>query len=158
MLSFSKIQLIRNILKKWRLFVRNRIHIKILPKKKYKSVMNEHSHKFSNAVYSHIVSMISWSVISVFLEPVFFTIVGKKFFFLHSWSNNQLSCGILRKIFTMREGDYEQIINYDWPKAEYHCCIKSGDVTLIPGFFFVLSPVDVISRKMLSLKFLEWSS
>ena len=45
-----------------------------------------------------------------FLEPVFFTIVGENFF-LHSWSNNQLSCRILRKIFTMRAGDYERIIN-----------------------------------------------
>ena len=53
MLSFSQIQLIKNIVKKWRLFVRNRIHIRILPKKKYKSVMNEHGHKFSNALYSH---------------------------------------------------------------------------------------------------------
>ena len=53
-LSFSKIQLIKNIIKKWRLFVRNRIHIRIFTKeKKYKGVMNEHSHKFSNAVYSH---------------------------------------------------------------------------------------------------------
>ena len=51
----------------------------------------------------------------VFLEPVLFTIVGKKFFFLHSCSNNQLSCGILRKIFKMRAGDYERIINHDWP-------------------------------------------
>ena len=50
-----------------------------------------------------------------FLEPVFFTIVWK-FFFLHLWSYNQLSCGILRKIFAMRAGDYERIINYDWPK------------------------------------------
>ena len=39
--------------KKWRLFVRKRIHIRILPNKKYKSVMDEHSHKFSNALYSH---------------------------------------------------------------------------------------------------------
>ena len=62
--------------------------------------------------------MISWSVISVFLEPVFFTIVGK-LFFLHSWSNNQLSCGILRKIFMMQAGDYERIINYDWPKTKF---------------------------------------
>ena len=38
-----------------------------------------------------------------------------KIFFPHPWSNNQLSCGILRKIFTMRAGDYERIINYDWP-------------------------------------------
>ena len=50
----------------------------------------------------------------VFLEPVLFTIVWN-FFFLHSWLNNQLSCSILRKIFTMMAGDYEQIINYDWP-------------------------------------------
>ena len=27
-----------------------------------------------------------------------------KIFYLHLWSNNQLSCGILRKIFTMRAG------------------------------------------------------
>ena len=32
-----------------------------------------------------------------------------------SWSNNQLSCGILMKIFMMWAGDYEWIINYDWP-------------------------------------------
>ena len=35
--------------------------------------------------------------------------------FLHSWSNNQLSCDILRKILMMWAGDYEQIINCDWP-------------------------------------------
>ena len=34
---------------------------------------------------------------------------------IHSWSNNQLSCGILRKIFTMHASDYERVINYDWP-------------------------------------------
>ena len=34
MLSFSKIQLIKNIFKKWRLFVQNRIHTRVLPKKK----------------------------------------------------------------------------------------------------------------------------
>ena len=32
----------------------------------------------------------------------------EKSFFLHLW-------GILRKIFTMQAGDYERIINYDWP-------------------------------------------
>ena len=53
----------------------------------------------------------------VFLEPAFFALVGN-FFFPHSWSNNRLLCGILRKIFVMRKGDYEQIINYDWPS---HC-------------------------------------
>ena len=43
--------------------------------------------------------------------------------FYNSWkkidlrSNNQLSCDILRKIFTMREGDYERITNCDWPNA-----------------------------------------
>ena len=62
-----------------------------------------------SALWNYLVSMISWSVITVFLEPVFFTIV------LHSWSNNQLSCSILRKIFMMRVGGYERIINYDWP-------------------------------------------
>ena len=46
------------------------------------------------------------------IKPVFFTIVGKK---KNLWSNNQLSCSILRKIFMMRAGDYKQIINYDWP-------------------------------------------
>ena len=48
---------------------------------------------------------------------VFYNSWGKKMF-LHSWLNNQLSCSILRKIFTMWAGDYEQIINYDcydWP-------------------------------------------
>ena len=28
---------------------------------------------------------------------------------------------ILRKIFTMRAGDYERIINYDWPYLEFAC-------------------------------------
>ena len=32
---------------------------------------------------------------------------------IHSWSNNQLSCGILIKIFRMQAGDYEQIIMID---------------------------------------------
>ena len=58
----------------------------------------------------------------IFILFVLFKIPGccvfynswKKFFFLHSWSNNQLSCGIL-EIFTMRANDYGQIINYDWP-------------------------------------------
>ena len=63
------------------------------------------------------LSILNYLSCFVFLEPVFFTIVGKNFFFLHSWSNNQLSCGILWKIFKMRAGDYERIINYDWP---YH--------------------------------------
>ena len=39
----------------------------------------------------------------------------KQNFFLHSCSNNQRSCRILRKIFTMRAGDFERMINYDWP-------------------------------------------
>ena len=83
--------------------------------------MNEHSHKFSNAVCSHLVLMIPWSVISVFLEPLFFYNSSKNIFPpLHSWSNNQLSCSILRKIFTMRAGDYEQIVNYDWPYLHLH--------------------------------------
>ena len=83
--------------------------------------MNEQSHKFSNAVCSHLVLMIPWSVISVFLEPLFFfTIVRKTFFFLRSWSNNQLSCGILRKIFMMLAGDYDRIINYHWPYLHLH--------------------------------------
>ena len=83
--------------------------------------MNEHSHKFSNAVCSHLVLMIPWSVISVFLEPLFFYNSSKNIFSpLHSWSNNQLSCGILRKIFTMRAGDYERIVNYDWPYLHLH--------------------------------------
>ena len=44
----------QNIVKKRRVFVRNRIHIRFLPKKKYKSEMIEYySHNFSNAVYSH---------------------------------------------------------------------------------------------------------
>ena len=47
---------------------------------------------------------------------VFYNSWGKKMF-LHSWLNNQLSCSILRKIFTMWAGDYEQIINYDWPNS-----------------------------------------
>ena len=49
----------------------------------------------------------------VFLEPVLFTIVGKKIFFSPFVINNQ--CGILRKVFTIRAVDYERIINYDWP-------------------------------------------
>ena len=64
--------------------------------------------RFIFTIYFYILSCF------VFLEPVLFTIVGKKFFFLHSCSNNQLSCGILRKIFKMRAGDYERIINHDW--------------------------------------------
>ena len=45
----------------------------------------------------------------------------KKNFFLYSGSNNQLSRSILRKIFTMQVGDYEQIINYDWLyKTQFH--------------------------------------
>ena len=53
-------------------------------------------------------------MISLLLEPVFFKLVGKIFFVsIVSWSDNQLSCSILRKIFKMRVGDYEQIINYD---------------------------------------------
>ena len=58
--------------------------------------------------------------LSIFILFVLFCIPGtcvsynswKK---IHLWSNNQLSCSILRKIFAMRVGDYEQIINYDWP-------------------------------------------
>ena len=59
----------------------------------------------------------------VFLEPVFFTVVGKKNFFLHLWSNNQLSCRILWKILTMRPGDYQWIINYDWPYYRFRMYI-----------------------------------
>ena len=44
---------------------------------------------------------------------VFYSSWEKNIFFLHLRSNNQLSCGILRKILTMQAGDYEQIINYD---------------------------------------------
>ena len=41
--------------------------------------------------------------------------------FLYLGSNSQLSCRILRKIFTMQVGDYEQIINYDWLyKTQFH--------------------------------------
>ena len=41
---------------------------------------------------------------------VFYNSWEKKFF---SPSSNRLSCSILRKIFRMRAGDYERIINYD---------------------------------------------
>ena len=44
-----------------------------------------------------------------FMEPVLFTIVGKKKFSSISDQINQLSCSILRKIFTMRVGDYKRI-------------------------------------------------
>ena len=58
-LSFSKIQLIKNIIKKWKLFVRNRIHIRILSNKKYKSVMNECSHKiFQCSVFTLIILVV----------------------------------------------------------------------------------------------------
>ena len=61
---------INNIVKRWRLFVWNRIHIlefRILPKKKYKSVMNEHSHKFpSSAVYGVFTWIISVVKVSQF--------------------------------------------------------------------------------------------
>ena len=65
--------------------------------------------------------------LSSFILFVLFCIPGtcvfynswKKTFFLHSWSNNQLSPDILRKIFTMRAGDYERIINYDWPDDRF---------------------------------------
>ena len=67
--------------------------------------------RFILTIYFYIIYLVlySWNL--------FFPVVGKKSFFLHSWSNNQLSCGILRKILTMRAGDYERINNYDWPKA-----------------------------------------
>ena len=48
---------------------------------------------------------------------IFYNSWEKKTFSPHSRSNNQLSCSILRKIFTMWAGDYEQIINYDWPNS-----------------------------------------
>ena len=71
--------------------------------------------------------------LSIFILFVLFCIPGtcvfynssKKKFFLHLWSNNQFSCGILRKIFTIQVGDYEQIIKYDWPhKAEVAYMLK----------------------------------
>ena len=70
-------------------------------------------------LYATKIDLFSLSILILF---VLFCIPGtgvfynswKKFFFLHSWSNNQFSCGTLRKIFTMRAGDYEQMINYDW--------------------------------------------
>ena len=62
-------------------------------------------------------------MISVFLETAFFTIVGKKFFF--SIRDQIINFhGILRKISIMRAGDYERIINYDWPytsKSLFFC-------------------------------------
>ena len=65
--------------------------------------------------------------LSIFILFVLFCIPGtcvfcnscKKFFFLYLWSNNQFSCSILRKIFTMQAGDYEWIITYDWPWYEW---------------------------------------
>ena len=80
----------------------------------------------------------------------------KKNVFIHSWSNNQLSCGILRKIFTMRVGDYKWIINYDWPNVfttpfnwlfgkiqffenywcEFHFCRREIDCTAFASALF----------------------
>ena len=59
--------------------------------------------------------------LSIFILFVLFCTPGTHVFYnnwekIHLWSNNQLSCGILMKIFTMRAGDYDWIINYDWPK------------------------------------------
>ena len=64
---------------------------------------------FIFAIYFYIICLVLYSGTCVFYNS------WKIFCFLHSWSNNQLSCDILRKIFTMRAGDYEQIINYSWP-------------------------------------------
>ena len=64
----------------------------------------------------------------VFLEPVFLIIIWKNFF-LHLLSNNQLSCSILRRIFTMWAGDYERIINYDWPSKK--SCVLQKKVGIL---------------------------
>ena len=42
----------QNIVKKWRLCLKQNTH-KNFTEEKYRSVINEHSHKFSNALYSH---------------------------------------------------------------------------------------------------------
>ena len=88
--------------------------------------------------------------LSVFILFFLFCIPGTCIFYnswkkIHSWSNNQLSCGILRKIFTMRAGGYERIINYDWPNCIYwkneENCIKlhlmKKIVTGMYGFYFL---------------------
>ena len=70
-------------------------------------------------LYKTKIDLFSLSILLLF---VLFCIPGicifgnswKKNFFLHSWSNNQLLCSILRKIFMMRVDDYERII-IDWP-------------------------------------------
>ena len=65
-----------------------------------------------NSLYSVELSCISDIFISDQCIPgtcVFYS-SWKKSFFLHSGSNNQLSCSIL-----MHVGDYERTINYDWP-------------------------------------------
>ena len=82
---------------------------------------------------------------SIFILFVLFCIPGtcvfynwKKNFFLHSWSNNQLSCSILSKIFTMRAVDYERIINYDWSYEHTVAptCFKSRHIKFwCPDFF-----------------------
>ena len=67
------------------------------------------------------IDLFSLSIIILF---VVFCIPGtcafysswEKDFFLHFLSNDQRSCSILRKIFMMQAGYYEQVINYDWPK------------------------------------------
>ena len=72
----------------------------------------------NNVVFCSLTK-IDLFLLSIFIWFVLFCIPGtcvfynswKIYFYLHLWSNNQLSCGILRKIFTMRAGDYERIIN-----------------------------------------------
>ena len=74
--------------------------------------------RFIFTIYLYIICLVLYSWNLCFLQ-----LLEKKDFFLNLWSNNQLSCGIFRKIFTMQVGDYEQIINYDWPfciSSMYH--------------------------------------
>ena len=85
-----------------------------------------HKNRFISTIYFYIICLVlySWNLFV-------FTIAGEKFFFLHSWSNNQLSCSIVWKIFTMRVGDYEQIINYDWPYL--HTFYKPNNIKIKPS-------------------------
>ena len=85
--------------------------------------------------------------LSTFILFILFCVPGtcvfynslKKEIFLHSWSNNQLSCGILRKILTMRAGDYERLINYDWPymkmAAKRRIVFLRPSATTQPGLY-----------------------
>ena len=71
-------------------------------------------------LFSLYMTKIDLFSLSIFMLFVLLCIPGTCVFYnswkeIHMWSDNQFSCSILRKIFAMRVGDYEQIINYDWP-------------------------------------------